>query len=956
MNSAPKIVKIILFFLFILGLVSTCKKKRASVKSTSRGIEVCKEPPDLTSGLPLPTERKGSEFQKLLYDFLEKQKYRGLGWIKDQKIRDTGPMIGPLYKGTHPAVLIYYSHGVSKWQNSGRAGCIPDGSMIVKEMYDPPASRYDKLSGQPKVEYWTVMIRDQKGSRDGWYWSYFSTAAGASGEKQQIDSHDFPFHYHESGFGSYCVRCHSAALKFNTFTTKNHFEGPSFSPLPYHEYAGLAKTMGLFLSDFNLAGSVDQPKAAGAHSPSGKGLSGGLTSDVLNSDFVSQFNNYMHLSVDPSSVHSLKLPSVTHDRVPALPVAQEFVTSDQCMSCHDGDRSPFGVSARFPLGNMVQEEAEGTSLAKLGDRTVKLKNTSPYGEWRWSMMGLAGRDPIFFAQMETESTLFAGSSETVIDPQTKRPTQLNAAGIQNICFSCHGAMGQRQLTLDLKKGIKSIGPTFSAEMVQLESTSGDPHAKYGSLARDGISCMVCHQMEDNTDKKVIDIATGNFTVRPPQDNVNTVFGPREDVAEHYMVESLGIKPVKSDFISKSRVCATCHTVYLPVLDKSGLVKKWGYEQTTYLEWENSDFRDGGPAAKSCQSCHMPKDFMGKKNVAKMANVQDNEFPDSVVGNRHPEHLEGIFAPKDKLEIKVREDGISRHSLAGINLFGLEMFAQFDDILGVRKASYMSGINDGLESSIRNGATFAQNNTARVSIINGVRVGNKLSVKVQVENLAGHRLPSGVGFRRAFLELSVRDEASGKPIWSSGSTNRVGEIVDGATGQPLPSERNFQTTGTPIFQPHYQKITRQDQAQIYEELVTGENGQLTTSFLSIFGHLKDTRLLPKGWKKDGMENHDEEQKKALLPHLAMVQGQTDPDFEGGRDLVEYEITLPAQSGAVSLEAKLFYQPIPPRYLRDRFQTANGVSTKRLFYFASRLNVNKPHIKDWKTPLAQATGRY
>ena len=29
-------------------------------------------------------------------------------------------------------------------------------------------------------------------------------------------------------------------------------------------------------------------------------------------------------------------------------------------------------------------------------------NVSPYTEWRWSPMGLAGRDPIFFAQLESE--------------------------------------------------------------------------------------------------------------------------------------------------------------------------------------------------------------------------------------------------------------------------------------------------------------------------------------------------------------------------------------------------------------------------------------------------------------------------------------------------------------------------------------------------------------------------
>ena len=32
-------------------------------------------------------------------------------------------------------------------------------------------------------------------------------------------------------------------------------------------------------------------------------------------------------------------------------------------------------------------------------------NLSTYGEWRYSMMGLSGRDPIFFAQLDTESTI-----------------------------------------------------------------------------------------------------------------------------------------------------------------------------------------------------------------------------------------------------------------------------------------------------------------------------------------------------------------------------------------------------------------------------------------------------------------------------------------------------------------------------------------------------------------------
>src|SRR4029078_925069 len=49
-----------------------------------------------------------------------------------------------------------------------------------------------------------------------------------------------------------------------------------------------------------------------------------------------------------------------------------------------------------------------------------------------------------------------------------------------------------------------------------------------------------------------------------------------------------------------------------------------------------------------------------------------------------------------------------------------------------------------------------------------------------------------------------------------------------------------------FQPHYETITRQDQAQVYQELIRDPKGRLTTSFLSLADVVKDNRLLPRGW--------------------------------------------------------------------------------------------------------------
>ena len=39
---------------------------------------------------------------------------------------------------------------------------------------------------------------------------------------------------------------------------------------------------------------------------------------------------------------------------------------------------------------------------KQPDGSTPTMNVSPFGEWRWSPMGLAGRDPIFYAQLDSE--------------------------------------------------------------------------------------------------------------------------------------------------------------------------------------------------------------------------------------------------------------------------------------------------------------------------------------------------------------------------------------------------------------------------------------------------------------------------------------------------------------------------------------------------------------------------
>jgi hypothetical protein len=101
-----------------------------------------------------------------------------------------------------------------------------------------------------------------------------------------------------------------------------------------------------------------------------------------NADFLQTFNSIA--SVPFAEVQ--KMPSETYDNIvtPGTGPGQ-FVNSNYCMSCH-------GALSGLPFGPVMFLPSDSGSGA----------NVSPYGEWRWSPMGLAGRDPVFFSQLEGE--------------------------------------------------------------------------------------------------------------------------------------------------------------------------------------------------------------------------------------------------------------------------------------------------------------------------------------------------------------------------------------------------------------------------------------------------------------------------------------------------------------------------------------------------------------------------
>src|SRR5262249_31333847 len=210
-----------------------------------------------------------------------------------------------------------------------------------------------------------------------------------------------------------------------------------------------------------------------------------------------------------------------------------------------------------------------------------------------SMMGLAGRDPIFHAQLESEKTL--------------RPA--HTGFFDNTCYRCHGVMGQRQVELDKQQ-------PFQHRMVF--ALPDEPDSKYGTLTRDRVSCAFCHCIAKE--------GLGRASTFPAQfkvDAPNVVNGPYDQLVTLPMKNAMGITPQFGAQIKPSALCGSCHTVVLPVLDpqgkavldRSGKPKEF-YEQTTYPEWTNSVYQNEREPvdranARTCQDCHMPAKFLGR---------------------------------------------------------------------------------------------------------------------------------------------------------------------------------------------------------------------------------------------------------------------------------------------------------------------------------------------------------
>ncbi len=488
-----------------------------------------------------------------------------------------------------------------------------------------------------------------------------------------------------------------------------------------------------------------------------------------------------------------------------------FHTSDQCIACHN---------------NLVSATGEDVSIGF---------------KWRSSMMGNSGRDPYWMAAVRRESL--------------DHPAAVDA--IEDKCTVCHLAMARTTAVAEGGQGrafenFPMLGP-------------GGPHTE---LAIDGVSCTVCHQIQ-NINLGVKEGFTGGYVIDPTTAMGNrTIYGPFEvDAGRVRIMESASeFRPVEGAHIQSAEFCANCHTLFTHALDSQGNEVGELAEQVPYLEWRHSDYA----GETTCQDCHMP--------------VVEGET--SVTG----------VLPNPRFDV-------NRHSFRGGNFL-------MPRILNKHRAELLvQALPQELEETARAAEENLATKAATLEVLPlGVENGI-LRVDVVVTNTAGHKLPSAYPSRRAWIHLTVMDSA-GNAVFESGAFRADGSI-----------EGNDNDADGTRFEPHYREITQPGQVQIYEDIMFDYAGQVTTGLLWGVEYAKDNRLLPRGFDKATASWEVEVRGNA----------RDDADFVGGGDTTRYVVRLAGARGPFEVVAELWYQPIGYRWAQNlgSFDTAESDQFLRFF---------------------------
>ena len=371
-----------------------------------------------------------------------------------------------------------------------------------------------------------------------------------------------------------------------------------------------------------------------------------------------------------------------------------------------------------------------------------------------------------------------------------------------------------------------------------------------ALAMDGVSCTACHQIQPEN------LGTdASFSGKYQIEDTRQIFGPYQDVVPMPMMHHTGYTPQYGEHIHKSELCATCHTLFTPFVDDEGEIAGMFPEQTPYLEWQNSIFSQ---KEIHCQDCHMPR----IDEAVKISSMPP------WIGTQSP---------------------FWRHQFVGGNAFMLQIIRDNAAEIGATATAAQ------FDKTIAQTRMQLREKTASLNV-QPSRKGGQLLLEVEIANRTGHKFPTGFPGRRAWLHVLVQND-NGEKIFESGAFDQNGRI------------QNL----TSIFEPHYDFISSENQAQIYETVMTDVNDELTFTLLRAAKYKKDNRLPPRGFVSTAKRIAD------VAIHGAAAGDANfnrDDKNEGtGRDLVTYQIAVPATTKNLKFMVELLYQTAKPAFVDD-----------------------------------------
>ena len=396
---------------------------------------------------------------------------------------------------------------------------------------------------------------------------------------------------------------------------------------------------------------------------------------------------------------------------------------------------------------------------------------------------------------------------------------------------------------------------YTAALIHEELYSMEDFAM-DSLGQDGVSCLACHQQSPIGQGETF---SGELNFETEQ----IAYGPFTSPLISPMSLATGYIPEYSEHISKSELCAGCHTLVTDAVDLDGILTGTTFvEQATYHEWLNSDYTEDGLDI-SCQDCHMPS-----------------------LGGKEPIMLAAGFETPPRAPF-------SLHSFRGVNTHMLNIMKDNMEELNIAASE------EDFDESIAATAQFLQFQSLVLDVEYENRTADTVFAVANLTNLAGHKFPSGYPARRLFLNIKMTDE-DGNILFSSGTWDDDYYLNNEDSG----------------FEPHHDVIRNEGDVQIYEMVMGDVNGDFTSILERGYSKLKDNRLVPRGFST----SHSTYADTTYITGAAALDSNfnLDEGEEGtGGDQLHLHLPTLGYAEPVLVTVTAYYQAIPPKFLDELF---------------------------------------